>query len=157
MTFFGVGLKFALISAIYTFIMITLHFMWTPHLSIPLPREITLVLGVLLLASGIPPYIVSGLTVHKYFREGKLATQGIYAYSRHPLYGAWIVCIIPGMVLLLNSLIGLSIPIFMYVVFKILIDREDKYLEEKFGEAFIEYKKRVGEILPRFSTLYRRS
>ncbi len=157
MTFFGVGLKFALISAIYTFIMITLHFMWTPHLSIPLPREITLLLGVLLLASGIPPYIVSGLAIHKYFREGKLATQGIYAYSRHPLYGAWIVCIIPGMVLLLNSLIGLSIPIFMYVVFKILIDREDKYLEEKFGEAFIEYKKRVGEIFPRFSTLLRRS
>ena len=155
MTLIGVGLKFALISAIYTFLMINIHFMWTPHLSIPLPRAITMVLGVLLLITGIPVYVVSGLSIHKYFREGQLVTKGIYAYSRHPLYGSWIVFIVPGSVLLLNSLIGLSIPVFMYVVFKILIVSEDKYLEERFGEEFFEYKNRVGEIFPKLSTFFK--
>jgi protein-S-isoprenylcysteine O-methyltransferase Ste14 len=157
MTLIGVGLKFALISVIYTFLIINIHFMWTPHLSIPLPRVISLVLGGLLLTFGVPLYVVSGLTIHKYFHEGNLATKGVYAYSRHPLYGAWIVYIIPGMVLLMDSLIGLTIPLFMYVIFKMLIAGEDKYLEEQFGEEFFMYKNRVGEIFPKFSTLFRQS
>jgi protein-S-isoprenylcysteine O-methyltransferase Ste14 len=155
MTLIGVGLKFALISVVYAFLIINLHFMYTPHLSIPIPRILTLFVGALLLIIGIPIYLTSGLTIHKYFHDGKLATTGVYAYFRHPLYGSWIVFIIPGIVLLLNSLIGLSIPSFMYVVFKILIVKEDKYLEEKFGEAFIEYKKRVGAIFPKLSTFFK--
>jgi protein-S-isoprenylcysteine O-methyltransferase Ste14 len=118
---------------------------------------LTLVLGVLLLIIGTPIYLTAGLTIHKYFHDGKLATTGIYAYFRHPIYGAWIVFIMPGIVLLLNSLIGLSIPIFMYVLFRILIVKEDKYLEERFGEEFIDYKNRVGEIFPKLSTLFRLS
>ncbi|MGD8538507.1 MAG: isoprenylcysteine carboxylmethyltransferase family protein [Candidatus Aminicenantes bacterium] len=157
MTLIGVGLKFALISVVYTIIIINLHFMWTPHLSFPIPRLLTLVLGVLLLIIGTPIYLTAGLTIHKYFHDGKLATTGIYAYFRHPIYGAWIVFIMPGIVLLLNSLIGLSIPIFMYVLFRILIVKEDKYLEERFGEEFIDYKNRVGEIFPKLSTLFRLS
>ena len=155
MTFFGVGLRFALLSTLYAAIILNLHFIWTPHLSIPIPRIMTLVLGVLLLIIGIPIYLTSGLAIRKYFHDGKLATRGVYAYFRHPLYGSWIVFIIPGIVLLINSLIGLSIPVFMYVLFKILIGEEDKYLEEKFGEAFIEYKKRVGEIFPKLSTFFK--
>ena len=157
MTLLGVGLKFALISVGYTFIIINLHFMWTPHLSFPIPRLLTLILGVFLLIIGTPIYLTAGLTIHKYFHGGKLATTGIYAYFRHPIYGAWIVFIMPGIVLLLNSLIGLSIPIFMYVLFKILIVKEDKYLEERFGEEFVDYKNRVGEIFPKLSTLFRLS
>ena len=157
MTLLGVGLKFALISVVYTFIIINLHFMWAPHLSFPIPRVLTLVLGVLLLIIGTPIYLTAGLTIHKYFHDGKLATTGIYAYFRHPIYGAWIVFIMPGIVLLLNSLIGLSIPVFMYVLFKVLIVKEDKYLEERFGEEFIDYKNRVGEIFPKLLTLFRLS
>ncbi len=157
MTLLGVGLKFALISVVYTFIIINLHFMWTPHLTFPIPRLLTLVFGGLLLIIGIPIYLTAGLSIHKYFHDEKLATTGIYAYFRHPIYGSFIVFIIPGIVLLLNSLIGLSIPIFMYVLFKILIVKEDKYLEERFGEEFFEYKNRVGEIFPKLSTLFRLS
>jgi protein-S-isoprenylcysteine O-methyltransferase Ste14 len=36
-----------------------------------------------------------------------------------------------------------------------LIRTEDKYLEEKFGEEFFEYRKRVGEIFPKFQTIFR--
>ena len=157
MTLIGVGLKFALISIIYTFIIINIHVTWTHHLFIPIPRIFTLVIGILLLIIGIPIYLTSGLTIHKYFNDGKLATQGIYGYFRHPIYASWIVFIMPGTVLLFDSLIGLSIPFFMYVVFKILIVKEDKYLEERFGQDYIEYKKKVGEIFPKLSMLFRRT
>jgi protein-S-isoprenylcysteine O-methyltransferase Ste14 len=155
MTLIGVGLKFALISIFFTAIIITVHFLWLSHLSIPIPRIITQVLGILLLTTGALIYLISGLTIHKYFREGNLATKGTYAFFRHPLYGSWIVFIVPGIVLLINSLIGFAIPIFMYGVFKILIGEEDEYLEEKFGDEFLEYKKKVGEIFPKFRTIFR--
>jgi len=155
MTLLGVGLKFAIISCIYTAVILALHFLWVPHLSVPIPRVFTQIFGIVLLITGVTIYLISGLSIHKYFNDGKLATKGVYAYFRHPIYGSWIVFIIPGVVLLINSLIGLTIPIFMYVVFKILIVEEDKYLEEKFGEEFFNYKKRVGEIFPKLWTIFK--
>lgn len=155
MTLLGIGLRFLVISSIYTGAIFTFHFLWLPHLAIPLPRVFTQILGILLLIIGIPIYLTSGLTIHKYFNQNKLATTGIYAFFRHPIYGSWIVFIIPGIVLLINSLIGLTIPIFMYVVFKTLIVQEDIYLEEKFGEEFFKYKKKVGEIFPKLWTIFK--
>ena len=155
MTLIGVGLKFALISIIYAAVICIVHFLWTPHLTIPIPRAISLIMGLLLVALGIPIYLISGLTIHKYFNKHKLATNGIYAYFRHPIYGSWIVFIVPGIALIINSLIGLTIPFFMYAVFRILIVEEDKYLEEKFGDEFFKYKKRVGEIFPKIGTIFR--
>ena len=155
MTLIGVGLKFALISIVFAAVVFAVHFLWTPHLSIPIPRFFSLSIGVLLMTIGIPIYLISGLTIHKYFNQGKLATKGIYAYIRHPLYGSWIVFILPGIVFTMNSLLGLMIPVFMYFVFKALIVSEDNYLEERFGEEFYEYKKRVGEIFPKLLKLSR--
>ena len=150
MTFLGVGLKFAILSIIFGVPVLYSHFVWMPHLTIPLPRILSQIVGILLLIIGVPIYLTAGITIRRYFDKGELAVKGIYGYIRHPIYGSWIVFIMPGIVLLINSLIGLTIPVFMYVVFKILIVKEDKYLEDKFGEEFFQYKKRVGEILPKF-------
>jgi len=157
MTFLGVGLKLTLISFFFTATIFTVHFLWMSHLSIPIPRIITQVLGILLVTTGVPIYLISVKTIFKYFHEGKLATKGTYAFFRHPLYAAWIVFIVPGIILLINSLIGLIVPVFIYGVFKIFIGEEDKYLEEKFGDEFLEYKKRVGEIFPKFQTIFRQN
>ena len=155
MTSLGVGLKFTMISCVYMAAVLALHFFWLSHFTIPIPRILSVVFGIFFMTIGIPIYLISGLTIHKYFNEGKLATKGIYGYIRHPVYGSWIVFIVPGIVLLINSLIGLTTPFFMYVVFKNLIVKEDKYLEDKFGEEFFRYKKRVGEIFPKFWNIYR--
>jgi len=154
MTLLGIGLKFTMTSCIYMASVLAVHFLWLSHLAIPIPRALSLVFGILFLIIGVPVYLIAGVTIHKYFHEGKLATKGIYGYIRHPIYGAWIIFVVPGVVLTLNSLIGLTVPIFMYLVFKIFIVEEDKYLEDKFGEEFLKYKKRVGEIFPKFLTAH---
>ena len=155
MTLIGEGLKFTIISCIYMAAVLALHFVWMSHLSIPVPRIFSLIFGILFIVIGVPLYLISGSTIHKYFNEGKLATRGIYGFIRHPVYGSWIVFIVPGIILIIDSLIGLTVPIFMYVVFKILIVEEDEYLEDKFGEEFYEYKKRVGEIFPKIHNIFR--
>ena len=153
MTRWGVGPKFTVVSLVVAILFLTINYVWLAHFKIPLPRVLTLIIGVVLVIIGIPIFLVPGLTIDRYFEQGKLATRGVYSYIRHPIYGSWIVFIIPGVVFLLNSLIGLVVPIFMYAVFKIFIVEEETYLEEKFGWRFTEYKKNVGAVFPKFKSI----
>ena len=52
------------------------------------------------------------------------------------------------MVLLANSWIGLTAPLFMYFLLRKLVTKEEIYLENIFGSEYIEYKKGVPCILP---------
>jgi protein-S-isoprenylcysteine O-methyltransferase Ste14 len=156
MTGRGIGPRFTIISGIYAAIIFVIHFVWLSHLSLPLPRLISLPIGILLVAVGLPIFILPGMVIDRYFNQGKLATEGIYAYFRHPIYGSWIVFIIPGMALIIDSVLALSIPLFMYGVFRILIGEEEKYLEEKFGDEYFEYKRRVGSIFPKLKTILKK-
>lgn len=156
MTRWGVGIGFTILSCLYFTLIIVVHFIWFAHLSIPPPRTFTLIIGIFFIVLGLPIFIIPGLAIHKYFKEGKLATTGIYAYLRHPIYGSWIVFIVPGIVLIINSLLGLTIPLFMYLSYRILIVKEERYLEDKFGGEYLEYKRKVGAIFPKFQTLFRK-
>ena len=137
MTRWGVGPQFTIISGVYAVVVGIIHFIWLSHLTIPLPRYLSLILGVVLLIAGLPIWVIPGLTIDKYFNEKKLATRGIYRYFRHPIYGSWIVFIIPGIVLIINSLIGLTISVFMYVVYKILIVEDDKFLRDLISQKLL--------------------
>ena len=156
MTARGVGPRFAMISGIYAAIIFVIHFVWLPHLSPPLPPFISVPIGILLVATGLPIFILPGMVIDRYFNQGKLATEGIYAFFRHPIYGSWIVFIMPGVAFILDSLLALTIPLFMYGVFRILIGEEEKYLEEKFGDEYLEYRRRVGSIFPKLKTLWKK-
>ena len=156
MTARGVGPMFTLISVIYAALIFVIHFVWLPHLSLPLPRFISLPVGILLVAIGLPIFILPGMKIDRYFNQGKLATEGIYAFFRHPIYGSWIVLIIPGVALIIDSLLALTIPLFMYGLFRILIGEEEEYLEEKFGDEYFEYKRRVGSIFPKLKTILKK-
>jgi len=156
MTKWGVGPKFTFISLSYAVVIVLINYIFFPTLTIPIPRVLSLVLGIILIIIGVPIFLIPGLILHKYFDEGKLATKGVFAHFRHPIYGSWIVFIVPGIILIFNSLLGLTIPLFMYVIFKVLIKEEEEYLEEKFGEEYFEYKRKVGSIFPKLRTLFRK-
>ena len=149
MTRWGVGPKFMLISVVYAIVIFLTHLFWFPSLTfVIISREANLILGIILIIIGLPIFLIPAFTIDKYFYEGKLYTTGIYSFMRHPIYGAWIVFIIPGIILIRGSLLGISIPIFMYAIFKILIPKEEKYLEKKFGKEYLEYKKKINAIFP---------
>ncbi|MEW6619634.1 MAG: MBL fold metallo-hydrolase [bacterium] len=150
MTKWGVGPKFALISVIYGIIIFILHFVYYPSLTFEvISGSVNVILGIILLILGVPIFLIPAFTIDKYFYEGKLYKSGIYSFFRHPIYAAWIVFIVPGIVLIFGSLLGISIPLFMYLVFRILIVKEEKYLERKFGQDYLHYKKEVPCLFPR--------
>jgi len=67
---------------------------------------------------------------------------------RHPVYGAWVVFNVPGMVLFFNSWLGLVVPILMYVTLRLLVRSEEEHLEQTFGEEYREYRSRTPAVFP---------
>jgi len=37
----------------------------------------------------------------------------------------------------------------MYITFRMLIKKEENYLEQEFGQQYLEYKKRVNAVFPK--------
>ena len=114
-----------------------------------IPAVVAVICGVVLVALGVLLWVVSLNALHRAYSAGRLVTDGVYAYVRHPIYAAFIVLIVPGIVVALRSLPGLTIPIFMYVVFRALIGAEENYLRAAFGEQYETYHRRVGAVFPR--------
>jgi protein-S-isoprenylcysteine O-methyltransferase Ste14 len=104
--------------------------------------------GIVLLILGIPMWAMAVWTIVHAFKRGELVTRGVYALVRHPIYSAWIVYIFPGVALVCRSWLMLGASVLSYAIFKLLIKREELYLEEKFGQAYLDYRARVNEIIP---------
>ena len=90
-------------------------------------------------------------SIHIEIREShELIQSGPYFYLRNPYYLSNITEAI-GLPLVVNSKLAMSIACFIYV--PILFHRlilEEKALETKFQGLFVEYKRRVPMIFPRF-------
>jgi protein-S-isoprenylcysteine O-methyltransferase Ste14 len=149
MTLWGVGPAFAVISILLCAAALLVHFYYIEYFKMAfLPPIFFVIPGIVLLMIGIPLWFISGRMIVKGFNEGRLVTQGTYAIVRHPLYASFIVFNGPGIALLFRSWIMLAVPLLMYVFFKILIRKEEDYLEREFGEAYQEYKSKVNAVLP---------
>jgi protein-S-isoprenylcysteine O-methyltransferase Ste14 len=72
-----------------------------------------------------------------------IVSKGIYAFSRNPIYLSMTILYI-GVSFLFNSLsvLLMLIPILIVMHFGVIL-REEKYLENKFGDDYLSYKKRV--------------
>jgi len=77
-----------------------------------------------------------------------LVTSEVFGLFRHPVYSAWIVFNIPAIALLFRSWPLLLAPVVAYAVFKLSIRTEDEYLENRFGQEFLDYRARVNELIP---------
>jgi len=92
--------------------------------------------------------VVAARTEITGYNNGQLVTSGLSALVRHPIYSAWIVFILPGLILLTRSWPLLFNPFVAYFVFKLRIHCEDEYLEQRFGQAYLQYRGRVNELIP---------
>lgn len=112
------------------------------------PYQVFLVVGAVLLLVGIPMLIAAGRAAMMAYNSDKLATTGIFGLTRNPIYAAWVVFIIPGLVVLSRSWPLLLTPLVAYVAFKVWIKKENDYLEQRFGDDYRRYRSRVNELIP---------
>jgi len=72
-----------------------------------------------------------------------IVTEGFFKYSRNPLYIA-LVLIYAGIVIYANSLwLVFLFPVLIIALERGVVLREEGYLEGKFGDEYLQYKKKV--------------
>ena len=81
--------------------------------------------------------------------ERKLIKEGIYSIIRHPLYLSEL-CIIMGNFLISGVLSLLLLFLIWIFILPRLLRWEEERLIQRFGEEYIEYKREVGGIIPKF-------
>ncbi len=149
MKFTGVGPIYIAVSLIYTALIMFIVYSNNRQDQIPfVPDYIRIYTGIFMMVVGFPFYIMAIKQVLKAYRATELVTTGVYSFCRHPLYTAWAVFIVPGGVLLINSLIAFTIPVFMWLLLRLIVPKEEAYLENTFGKEYLEYKKRVPCVMP---------
>jgi protein-S-isoprenylcysteine O-methyltransferase Ste14 len=97
---------------------------------------------------GILLVIYGWKQIHKARKQDSLMIEGIYKYIRHPQYVGFLM-ITFGLNVMWLTIITLVMWPILVVLYWRLAKREDKDMEEKFGEEFLEYKRRVPGFIPR--------
>lgn len=99
--------------------------------------------GVALLVAAMRQFKAAGTNVPTVLPTTALVTDGLYAYSRNPIYVA-LTLIYIGLALAIDSLIVLALVVPVLVTMRyVVIAREEAYLQRKFGEAYRAYRARV--------------
>jgi len=150
MSKWGVSPKMILYLLPFIVLFTIIHFYFFPTFQLPINPFYTIIIGIILLMLGFIIYIKTLKIINKAHSESRLVTHGIYAYVRHPLYSSFILFMTPGIVLLFNSYILFFIPIIYYIIFRILIRKEEMYCLNQFGELYVHYKKNLNAIFPKF-------
>ena len=119
-------------------------------LSLGIPRAVARVAGGGLLVAGLAAGILAARAL---FRAGSnpnphrpsrhLVTSGIYARTRNPIYVSMAVLVLGFGILARNGWHLIGLVIFLVVVDRTQIPREERYLEGRFGEDFRAYRRRV--------------
>jgi len=149
-SFCGVGAGMGIASAGWFAAMVAAHLYWQPLLAIELlPAWGLRIAGAALVIAGWTLYAAAVWQVRRGRRAGTLVTDGLYAHVRHPVYSVHVFLTAPGLALMVRSWALLTVPVFMYVVLRLLIGREEARLEGHFGQAYRDYKRRVPPFFPR--------
>ena len=149
MSRWGVGPSILMTTLCYIVVASTVTHHWPDVCLIrAVPHRVFQVVGLLLLAIGVPWLFLSLVALNRKYNRDQLDTGGIYGIVRNPIYGAWVVLLIPGLVVLFPSWPLLLTPLVAYIAFRARIWQEEAYLEERFGDAYRTYRSEVPELLP---------
>ncbi len=99
--------------------------------------------GLVLLFAAAARFLKAGTNIPTHRPTTALVTDGLYRYSRNPIY-VGLTLIYLGLAAAFASLGTLVLlPAVIAVLHVGVIRREERYLEGKFGAAYLDYKARV--------------
>jgi protein-S-isoprenylcysteine O-methyltransferase Ste14 len=121
-----------------------------PHMILPptLPLKAIRIGGSVLFMIGLVGFVVCAMQVYlgKIFKWG-VATNGVYAYVRHPQYvllGVWGI----GLVILWPRFIVLTTLSVMFILYYFLARDEERRMLAQYGDAYRQYMERTGMFFP---------
>lgn len=115
-------------------------------------NRVLLVLGILLIAEGIILFFAADLNgaLAKNIKENRLKTNGSYRFVRNPCYSLFLLGCTGALFIAHNALL-LVLPVLFYLVETIvLMNTEEKWLSELYGQEYRDYCSRVNRCIPWF-------
>ena len=101
------------------------------------------VAGLLLNIAGFVTQKRAGTDPIPFNPSTRIVTHGPYRFSRNPMYiglALWTL----GIAFLVDcAWMLLAVPIGLVLIDRLVVTREERYLERKFGEEYLSYKRRV--------------
>jgi len=100
-------------------------------------------------------FAAAGLLIaksHSYITHGqrteRVLDEGAFRWVRHPLYLAGILAFL-GLAVSTASLMALAVWALLAIFYAYISSYEERFLEQRFGGAYREYKARTGKWIPR--------
>ena len=126
--------------------------LWVQLFGTEAAHVVAMVLGYAIVFVGATLVAEGWRTVHRVRREGRLATEGVYARVRHPQYtGLFLIIFGEGIVHWPTIVSVAAFPIIV-VAYSLLARREERQMLETFGDQYRQYQRRVPMFIPRFGS-----
>lgn len=114
------------------------------------------IVGVLVAVVGVAVFIISVLTMRDSWRAGvsktdktELVTKGIYKISRNPAFLGFDLMYL-GILLMFFNLVLFEVSLFAMLMFHLqIVNVEEEFLLEAFGDEYLRYKKKVCRYIGR--------
>jgi protein-S-isoprenylcysteine O-methyltransferase Ste14 len=128
-------------------LMVALHFLWPvrrlPNTPAKLLGLIPMLVGLVMNVWASNVFNRVGTAIEPFRQSDQLVTNGLYRFTRNPMYLGFVLVLV-GVAVMLGSLTPLLvIPPFIALTTIRFIHPEESALEERFGTAYLEYKRRV--------------
>lgn len=145
----GIGPKILIYLCPFFVLFGILNSIFYPLFQIPINYYVMVIIGFILITIGIFVFIYSERILSSLHSSSELITTKTYAYVRHPMYASWGLGTLPGIFCLFNSWFLFFILVIYYLLVRIFLGKEEKYLIQKYGKKYAHYKKNVNAFFPK--------
>ncbi|MFI5235581.1 MAG: methyltransferase family protein [Gemmatimonadales bacterium] len=100
-------------------------------------------LGLLCMAPAVASFRRAGTAVIPVKPATTLVVTGLYRWTRNPMYAGFTTVYLGGLLLLHSWWTVAFLPLILWAIHVLVIFREERYLESRFGQAYRDYCARV--------------
>lgn len=123
--------------------------LWVYLTGIPEIMYVSMVVGYGVAAFGLMLVVIAWRQLHSGAREGRLVTQGAYAYMRHPQYTGLFLAILGEGVIHWPTIFSLAAFPVIVIAYAWLARSEERQLLGQYGEAYRRYCSQTPMFIPR--------
>lgn len=126
--------------------------LWVQLSGNPGAHVVAMLLGYTIVFAGASLVVEGWRTIHRARREDRLATEGVYAKIRHPQYtGLFLIIFGEGVVHWPTVISVAAFPVIV-AAYVLLARKEERLVLERFGDRYLQYRRRVPMFIPRFAS-----
>ncbi|HEY8160302.1 MAG TPA: isoprenylcysteine carboxylmethyltransferase family protein [Methylobacter sp.] len=148
-------------NVLFPVLIATLLFFFPPVAISTVPGNYFLAMGLIMVTVGQAlriltiglAYIVRGGRNRRIYAEN-LVTNGVFTHCRNPLYLGNILIVIGFMFIAGNMTAAIFGSLGFMVIYRLIVFSEERFLTEKFGQAYIDFCADVPRWVPRLKGLH---